>query len=74
MAAELNLSQSVLAIAWCLKNPNVSTVILGASKIAQLEENLLASAAAEKLNPELMTQIDEIMGTKPKDASNADNH
>ena len=64
----------MLAIAWCLKNPNVSTVILGASKMAQLEENLQASAAAEKLNPELMTQIDEIMGTKPKDASNADNH
>src|SRR6202795_4464203 len=74
LAAELNLSQSVLAIAWCLKNPHVSTVILGASKIAQLEENLLASAAAEKLDYGLMTQIDEIMGTKPKDASNADNH
>ena len=74
LAAELNLSQSVLAIAWCLKNPNVSTVILGASKTAQLEENILASAAAEKLNSELMTQIDEIMGTKPKDLSNADNH
>jgi aryl-alcohol dehydrogenase-like predicted oxidoreductase len=74
LAAELNLSQSVLAIAWCLRNPNVSTVILGASKTTQLEENLLASAAAEKLNSELMSQIDEIMGTKPKDASNADNH
>ena len=64
----------MLAIAWCLKNPNVSTVILGASKVAQLEENLLASSAAEKLNPELMSQIDEIMGTKPKEASNSDNH
>jgi len=74
LAAELGLSQSVLAIAWCLKNPNVSTVILGASKVAQLEENLLASAAAEKLSAELMAQIDEIMGTKPKETSNADNH
>ena len=35
---------------------------------------LLASAAAEKLSPELMAQIDEIMGTKPKESSNADNH
>jgi voltage-dependent potassium channel beta subunit len=74
LAAKLGLSQSVLAIAWCLKNPNVSTVILGASKVAQLEENLQASAAAEKLTPELLVQIDEIMGTKPKEASNADNH
>ena len=54
LAAELGLSQSVLAIAWCLKNPHVSTVILGASKVAQLEENLQASAAAEKLTPELI--------------------
>jgi voltage-dependent potassium channel beta subunit len=74
LAGELGLSQSALAIAWCLKNPNVSTVILGASKVAQLEENLLASAAAEKLSAELMAQIDEIMGTKPKESSNADNH
>ena len=51
-----------------------TSVILGASKVAQLEENLLASAAAEKLSPELMAQIDEIMGTKPKESSNADNH
>jgi aryl-alcohol dehydrogenase-like predicted oxidoreductase len=74
LAAELGLSQTVLAVAWCLKNPHVSTVILGASKVAQLTENLQASAAAEKLTPELLTQIDEIMGTKPKQASNADNH
>jgi hypothetical protein len=39
-----------------------------------LEENLQASAAAEKLTPDLMTQIDEIMGTRPKEASNSDNH
>ena len=59
----------MLAIAWCLRNPNVSTVILGASKVAQLEENLQASAAAEKLTPELMTQIDEIMGTRAEGSS-----
>jgi voltage-dependent potassium channel beta subunit len=74
LATELGFSQSVLAIAWCLRNPHVSTVILGASKVAQLEENLQASAAAEKLTPDLMTQIDEIMGTRPKEASNSDNH
>jgi len=74
LAAELGLSQSVLAIAWCLKNPHVSTVLLGASKVAQLEENLQASAAAEKLTSASMKQIDDMMGNKPKEASNADNH
>jgi aryl-alcohol dehydrogenase-like predicted oxidoreductase len=74
LATELGLSQSVLAIAWCLKNPNVSTVILGASKVAQLAENLKASAAAERLTSEVLETIDNMLGTKPKDASNADNH
>jgi voltage-dependent potassium channel beta subunit len=74
LAAELGLSQSVLAIAWCLKNPNVSTVILGASKVAQLEENLKASEAAAKLTPDILEKIDEILGSKPKKVSNADNH
>jgi voltage-dependent potassium channel beta subunit len=74
LADELGLSQSVLAIAWCLKNPHVSTAILGASKVAQLEENLRASAAAEKLTPELMAKIDDIIGNKPNEASNEDNH
>ena len=40
IAEKLNVSMSKLAIAWCLLNKNVSTVILGASKIEQLEENL----------------------------------
>ena len=74
LAAELGLSQSVLAIAWCLKNPHVSSVILGASKVAQLEENLKASAAAERLTSEVMKTIDDMLGTGPNDASNADNH
>jgi aryl-alcohol dehydrogenase-like predicted oxidoreductase len=52
----------------------VSTVLLGASKVSQLEENLTASAAAERLTPEIVTMIDEIMGTKPKDPDNSDNH
>jgi voltage-dependent potassium channel beta subunit len=74
LAADLGLSQSVLAIAWCLKNPHVSTVILGASKVAQLEENLKASEAAEKLTPELLEKIDDLFSNKPKAASNSDNH
>jgi voltage-dependent potassium channel beta subunit len=74
LAAELGISQAVLAIAWCLKNPNVSTVILGASKVGQLEENLKASAAVEKLTPEVLSNIDDLFGNKPKAMSNEDNH
>ncbi|MBV9391793.1 MAG: aldo/keto reductase [Verrucomicrobia bacterium] len=74
LAKELNLSQSVLAIAWCLKNPHVSSVILGASKVHQLSENLKASDAAKKLTPDILNKIDEIFGNKPKEYSNADNH
>jgi aryl-alcohol dehydrogenase-like predicted oxidoreductase len=51
----------------------VSTVILGASKVSQLEENLTASTAAQKLTPEILTRIDEIMGTRPNDPDNSDN-
>jgi voltage-dependent potassium channel beta subunit len=74
LAAELGISQAALAIAWCLKNPHVSTVILGASKVAQLDENLKASAAAEKLTPEVLSKIDDLFGNRPKARSNADNH
>src|SRR6266478_1325747 len=73
LAKELGFSQSVLALAWCLANPNVSTVILGASRVSQLEENLAASDAAEKLTPEILKRIDEIMGTKPQEGDNVDN-
>ena len=62
IAAELGLSMAVLAIAWCLKNPHVSTVILGASKVDQLEENLKAVAAQEKLTPEVTKRMVEIVG------------
>ncbi|HEY0794134.1 MAG TPA: aldo/keto reductase [Chthoniobacterales bacterium] len=74
LAGKLGLSPSVLAVAWCLKNPHVSTVILGASKEHQLEENLKASEAALKLTPEVLQTIEETIGTKPKDAANSDNH
>jgi aryl-alcohol dehydrogenase-like predicted oxidoreductase len=56
---------STLSIAWCLKNPNVSTVLLGATKQNQLEENLKALDVLPNLTQEHMDQIDVIMGTKP---------
>ncbi len=62
IAKELGLSMAVFSIAWCLKNPNVSTVILGASKVAQLTENLQAVAAQAQLTPEVLKRVDEIVG------------
>lgn len=63
---ELGISMPHLAIAWCLKNENVSTVILGASKTQQLEENLKASDHVDKLTPEVMEKIENILQNKPK--------
>jgi aryl-alcohol dehydrogenase-like predicted oxidoreductase len=61
IAADLGLSLPVLAIAWCLKNPRVSTVILGASKVAQLEENLKAVEAQDRLTAEVMRQVEKVL-------------
>jgi aryl-alcohol dehydrogenase-like predicted oxidoreductase len=52
---------AVFALAWCLKNPNVSTVILGASKVPQLTENLQAIEAQAKLTPDVLKRVDEIV-------------
>lgn len=60
LATELKVNLPALAIAWCLKNPNVSTVILGASKVEQLEQNLKAIEAVEKLDQAVMKTIDDI--------------
>lgn len=65
-ATELGLSVATLSIAWTIKNPNVTTAILGATKKEQLIENLKALEAMNKLTPEVMQQIDDIMHTKPK--------
>jgi voltage-dependent potassium channel beta subunit len=60
VAKGLGTSLPCLAIAWCLKNPNISTVILGASKVEQLTENLGALNVLEKLTPQVMKAIDAI--------------
>lgn len=64
-AKELGMSMPVLALAWCLKNKNVSTVILGSSKRQQLEENLKALDEQEKLTGDVMEKIEEILDNKP---------
>jgi aryl-alcohol dehydrogenase-like predicted oxidoreductase len=65
LAKDAGLSLTHLALLWCNANPNVSTVILGASKKSQLEDNLKALDNKSKLTPELMARIEEILGNKP---------
>jgi voltage-dependent potassium channel beta subunit len=66
IADELGVGMAALSIAWCIKNPNVSTAILGATKKEQLTENLKSLDVLPKLNDEVMVKIDEIFGTKPR--------
>jgi voltage-dependent potassium channel beta subunit len=65
-ADELGIPLAKLALAWCLKNPNVSTVILGASKAVQLKENLTVLSIMPLLTDEVMEKIEQLMGTKPE--------
>ncbi len=62
IADELGCTLAQLALAWCLKNPNVSTVITGATSVKQLNENMVASEVAPKLTPEVLTRIDKAFG------------
>ncbi len=64
IAKSLGCTLSQLAIAWCLKNPNVSTVILGASRVEQLHENLNAQKVVSKLTPKAMEKINEIFSVE----------
>lgn len=65
LAKELGTTMPKLAIAWCLKNDNVSTVILGASKVNQLEETLTAIDDVQLLTSEVMEKISEILDNEP---------
>ncbi|MEF0944232.1 potassium channel beta subunit family protein [Rhizobium sp. BR 362] len=65
LAEEIGISITHLALLWCLSNRNVSTVILGASRISQLEDNLAALAHKNKVTPEVVARMDAIVGNKP---------
>jgi aryl-alcohol dehydrogenase-like predicted oxidoreductase len=65
VADELGLSPAQLALAWCLKNPNVSSVITGASRPEQVIENMRAGEAVGRLSPKVMDEIDAILDNKP---------
>ncbi len=62
VAAELGGTTAQLAIAWCAKNPNVSSVITGASRASQVAENMKALDLLPKLTPDVMVRLDNIVG------------
>jgi aryl-alcohol dehydrogenase-like predicted oxidoreductase len=62
VADDLSCTLAQLSIAWCLANPHVSTVITGASRVAQVADNLKALDVVAKLTPEVMQRIDGIVG------------
>lgn len=66
LASDLGYSIAQLALAWCLKNPNVSTVITGASRVEQVTENMNATIAVEKLTDSVMAEIEAILDNKPR--------
>jgi aryl-alcohol dehydrogenase-like predicted oxidoreductase len=61
VAKELDCSLAQLAIAWCARNPRVSTVITGASRVSQVQENLRAVEVLPRLTPAVMERIDGIV-------------
>ena len=65
LSQELGVTMAQLSIGWCIKNQNVTTAILGATRKEQLLENLGALDASTKLTPEIMQRIDDIVQTKP---------
>ncbi len=65
LAQEMNVSLAEMSIAWTVKNPNVTTAILGATKKHQLEENLKALQVLPLLTPEIMGKIEAILQNKP---------
>jgi len=66
LAKALGVSVASLSIAWCVKNPNVTTAILGATKKEQLTDNLKALEVLPLLTAEVLQSIEDIMETKPK--------
>jgi voltage-dependent potassium channel beta subunit len=66
VAQALGCSLAQMSIAWCLKNQNISSVILGASRVEQLQENLGALPVVPKLTPEVMERIEQVVGNKPQ--------
>ncbi len=69
IADKLGMTTAQMAIAWCLKNPHVSSVITGASKPEQVSQNMHALEYVDKLTPEVMQQIESVLENQPKPVS-----
>ncbi|KAF4468443.1 voltage-gated potassium channel subunit beta-3 [Fusarium albosuccineum] len=65
IAERLGGNVAQLSLAWALKNPNVSTVILGATKVEQIEDNIKALKLVEKITPEILEEIEKILDNAP---------
>jgi voltage-dependent potassium channel beta subunit len=65
IAKEMECTLAQLALAWCLKNPNVSTVITGASRPEQVVENMKAEDVMQRLGSDVMERVDAVLGNKP---------
>jgi aryl-alcohol dehydrogenase-like predicted oxidoreductase len=70
VAEDLGCTTAQLALAWCLQNPHVSTVITGASRPAQVEENMQALEVADALDAEVMETIASILDNEPAAPTN----
>jgi voltage-dependent potassium channel beta subunit len=66
VAKDLNTTMANLSIAWCLKNPYVSTVLTGATKVEQLKENLKSVEVVDLITDEVMERIEGILDNKPE--------
>ena len=69
LAGEIGISLPHLALNWVLKNPNVSTVITGASRLGQLEENFKALDVVDKLTDDVLDRIDDALADYPDDTA-----
>jgi voltage-dependent potassium channel beta subunit len=66
IADDLGCTMAQLALAWCLTNPKVSTVITGASRLQQVTENMAAMEVVERLSADVLERIEEVVDNKPK--------
>ncbi len=71
IAEDLGCTTAQLALAWCLKNPDVSTVITGASRAEQVAQNMEALSVVDNLSDEVMNRVEETLGNKPEPVPDA---
>ncbi len=66
IALELDMTLAQFSLAWCLKNPHVSTVITGATKASQIDENMQSLSMIDRLSPDVMRKIENILMNAPR--------